>query len=399
MIRVLSLFNGMNCIGLALKELGIEFELYASEIDKHANKVSNALFPNTIELGDVRDVNPYDLPKFDLLVAGSPCQGFSKAGNQLNFEHEKSKLFFEFVRILNDCKKINPDLKWLLENVEMKKEWAAIISRFVGIDPIHINSKLLSAQSRPRMYWTNIGTNTMNLLGIHLPGIKQPKDKNVYLKDILELDVGEEYSVKLDVNLKPKKNQLKARCLTGGGNSGGNHSDMDLVMIVAQRGRYKVDGKRQDSKGSIAGKSTQTLECRYDNKTNCLTTVQKDNFLLIVPEATKKGYAEIENGECVDLTFPDSKTRRGRKMKDKSNALTASKYDFFLFKDAKIRRLTEVECMRLQTIPKWAIEKIKYMLDKKEISSTQVYKMLGNGWTVDVISYILSHFDWRKLYK
>ena len=111
--KVLSLFNGMNCIGLALSELGIEFELYASEIDKYANQVSNALFPNTINLGDVRDVRVEDLPRFDLIVAGSPCQGFSFAGEQLNFQDERSKLFFQFVRILKAAKKVNHNIKFL----------------------------------------------------------------------------------------------------------------------------------------------------------------------------------------------------------------------------------------------------------------------------------------------
>jgi len=388
-IKVLSLFNGMNCIGLALHSLGVEFELYVSEIDKYANKVSNTLFPNTIELGDVTKIDINSLPAFDLVVGGSPCQGFSQAGNGKAFEHEESKLFFEFLRILKSCKEANPNLKWLLENVRPKKqEWAHRISLYMGIEPVIINSALLSAQNRLRYYWTNIGTSTANLFGIEEPGIKQPKDKGILLKDILELEVDEKFYMKLDKKLFPENNQNKASCFTAGGNSGGNHSDMDMIAIKcgAMRGRYKENGKRQDAKGSIAGKSKQEIEIRKDFKTNCLTSVQKDN-ILIVPEATKQGYAEIKDGDCVDLTFIDSKTRRGRKMEDKSNCLTAANYDFCQWKDAKIRRLTPKECMRLQTVPEWAIEK---MLNCG-VSDSQLYKMLGNGWTVAVIAYILGH--------
>ena len=228
MVKVLSLFNGMNCIGLALSELGIEFELYASEIDKYANQVSNTLFPGTIELGDVTKIDIDALPVFDLVVAGSPCQGFSFAGKQLNFEDDRSKLFFNFVDILKACKKKNPDIKFLLENVKMKAEYEAVISRFMGIDPIEINSALLSAQNRRRLYWTNIGTANQNLFGIEEPGIKQPKDKGIFLKDILENDVKEKYSISkrgYDFVTKPMRlikkftaiEGEKALCLTAKG--------------------------------------------------------------------------------------------------------------------------------------------------------------------------------------
>jgi DNA (cytosine-5)-methyltransferase 3A len=394
MVKVLSLFNGMNCIGLALSELGVEFELYASEIDKYANKVSDTLFPNTVNLGDVTKIDLDLLPVFDLVVGGSPCQGFSFAGKQLNFEDERSKLFFDFSKILEACKKKNPNVKFLLENVKMKKEYEAVISRFMGIDPIEINSALLSAQNRVRLYWTNIGTKRTNLFGLEEPGIPQPKDKGILLKDILESEVDEKYflsdkgmkTVTDQTRLKKKFTAIngdKALCLLS---SGTNNLNGTHIKCGAMRGRYKVDGKRQDSKGSIKGKSTQEIEIRKDEKTNCLTSVQKDN-ILIIPEGTKKGYAEIKDGECVDLTFIDSKTRIGRKMEDKSNCLTAANYDFCQWKDAKIRRLTPKECMRLQTVPEWAIE----IMLNCGVSDSQLYKMLGNGWTVSVIAYILGH--------
>jgi len=334
-IKVLSLFNGMNCIGLALHSLGIEFELYASEIDKYANKVSNTLFPDTIELGDVIKIDIDSLPIFDLVVGGSPCQGFSFAGKQLNFDDERSKLFFDFVKILDACKNKNPNVKFLLENVKMKSEHEAVISRFVGIDPIEINSALLSAQNRRRLYWTNIGTVKANLFGIEEPGIKQPKNKGVLLNDILEDKVSAKYNITNNwqkfvtdpARLKKKYTQIDGeKAITMTARQYASWCG-DFVKCAALRGRYNESGIIE-----------QNLEPRQDNKTNCLTSVQKDNYL-IVPEATK------------------------------------------------IRRLTPLECMRLQTVPEWAIEK---MLNCG-VSDSQLYKMLGNGWTVDVIAYILGH--------
>ena len=356
-MKVLSLFNGMNCIGLALSELGIDFDLYASEIDKYGTQVSDALFPNTVNLGDVRTVNVEELPVFDLVVAGSPCQGFSFAGKQLNFDDDRSKLFFDFVKILEACKKRNPDVKFLLENVKMKKEYEAVISRFMGIDPIEINSALLSAQTRTRIYWTNIGTSIDNLFGIEEVGIKQPKDKGILLKDILELEVDDKY-------LLSKKVRDRFKLL--------NNS----FCVGTTKPEFRTIGQRD-------------LVYGEENKMGCLmaSDYKQPKQVLIVPEATKQGYTEIKDGECVDLTFIDSKTRRGRKMEDKSNCLTAANYDFCQWKDAKIRRLTPKECMRLQTVPEWAIEK---MLNCG-VSDSQLYKMLGNGWTVAVITYILSH--------
>jgi DNA (cytosine-5)-methyltransferase 3A len=216
--------------------------------------------------------------------------------------------------------------------------------------------------------------------------------------------------IKVDTTLKPSKNQDKANCFTAGGNSGGLHSDMTFIcidtngrissektgtipasyasgpdnyysrpFIVASRGRNPENPKNRES-----GLNTeQMLEPRFDGKTNCLTSVQKDNLVMQIPEATKKGYAEVKPGDCFDLTMPDSETRRGRLMEDKSNCLTAAKFDFMQYtEDYRIRRLTPTECERLQTVPDW--------YDMSIVSDTQRYRMLGNGWTVDVISYIFS---------
>lgn len=177
-INILSLFDGISCGQIALNRAGIKYDKYfASEIDKNAIKVTQYNYPDTIQLGSIVDVKAENLPKIDLILAGSPCQGFSTAGKGLNFEDPRSKLFFEFVRLLNECQ----PKYFLLENVKMKKEWRDIMSSYVGVEPILINSALVSAQNRERYYWTNI------------PNVQQPADKDIKLKDILEDDTDFEF--------------------------------------------------------------------------------------------------------------------------------------------------------------------------------------------------------------
>ena len=170
-MNVLSLFDGMSCGQLALDRLGVKVDMYlAAEIDKYAMSIAKKNYPNTVHLGDVTKLRGMDLPKIDLLMGGSPCQGFSFAGKQLNFDDPRSALFFEFVRLLEETK----PKYFLLENVRMKQEYQDVISEHLGVKPIMINSALMSAQNRVRLYWTNI------------PNITQPEDKGIVLKDILE---------------------------------------------------------------------------------------------------------------------------------------------------------------------------------------------------------------------
>lgn len=169
-MNVLSLFDGMSCGMIALERAGIAIDNYfASEIDSHAIKVSKANYPNIKHIGSVINVKSENLPKIDLLIGGSPCQGFSFAGKQLNFEDPRSKLFFEYVRLLKECK----PKYFLLENVVMKKEFQEIISRELGVEPILINSSLVSAQNRKRLYWTNIND------------VSQPEDRRIMLHSVL----------------------------------------------------------------------------------------------------------------------------------------------------------------------------------------------------------------------
>lgn len=286
--NVLSLFDGMSCGQIALNRAGIKYDKYfASEIDKHAVKVTLDNFPNTIQLGDVTKIDFKSIGKIDLLVGGSPCQGFSYAGKQLNFNDPRSSLFFEYVRALKELK----PKYFLLENVVMKKEYIDTITEYIGLEPIEINSSLVSAQNRSRLYWTNI------------PNVTQPKDKGIKLKDILEKN----------------KNWNKATILGR---------------------RLNKEGKREDYNKNI--EIVQCLEVRALNreKSNCLTTVAKDNVLTPLPI-----------GRHIDVYG----------------------------KSLKFRNLTPLEYERLQTVPD------NYT---SSVSNNQRLKMLGNGWTVDVIAHI-----------
>jgi len=183
-MNVLSLFDGMSCGQIALNRLGIKYDsYYASEIDKYAIKITQKNYPNTKQIGDVTEVKGEDLPKIDLLIGGSPCQSFSNAGNNKGFDGQ-SGLFFEYVRLLKEVKPIC----FLLENVKMKKEWEQVITDSLGVEPILINSSLVSAAHRKRLYWTNI------------PNIEQPKDKGIFIEDI----VCDEESIDSNLWLKAK---------------------------------------------------------------------------------------------------------------------------------------------------------------------------------------------------
>lgn len=168
-INVLSLFDGISCGQIALERAGIKVnQYYASEIDKYAIKVTNANYPNTKQLGDVTKLDGTKLPKIDLIFGGSPCQGFSFSGKQLNFDDPRSKLFFEFVRLLKECR----PKYWMLENSRMKHEYQDVISQYLGVEPVKINSSLVSGQNRERLYWANFK-------------ITKPTDKGIMLKDIV----------------------------------------------------------------------------------------------------------------------------------------------------------------------------------------------------------------------
>ena len=182
-MKVLSLFDGISCGQLALNNIGIDVEeYYASEIDKNAISITQFNFPNTIQLGDVNKWKEWDIDwsSIDLLIGGSPCQNLSNAGNNMGLAGDKSSLFYRYVEILNHIKSVNPNVKFLLENVKMKKEWEQIISNELGVKPILINSALVSAQNRERLYWCNWD-------------VTQPKDEKLVLKDIVREEDNNSY--------------------------------------------------------------------------------------------------------------------------------------------------------------------------------------------------------------
>ena len=374
--NVLSLFDGLGGARLALEKAGFEIDrYYASEIDEYATAVTQYNFPDTIQLGDITKIKAEDLPTIDLLIGGSPCQDLSiaKKGRE-GLKGSRSGLFWEYVMLLEELKP-----KWfVLENVaSMPKKAKQVITDTLGVEPIMINSALVSAQNRKRLYWTNI------------PNVEQPKDKGILLKDILETGVVDrDKSYCLDANYfkgcnldsyfnKSRRQVVFQDKLSP--NSGGTGYKTGLY-VVAQRCR---DGEN-------AGKTEQKIETSYSEKANVLTSVQKDSMVLKVPEATKKGYTEIEPGECFDGTQPKSKTRRGRKMGEKSNALTCNHNFMHFSEEYIIRKLTPRECERLQTVPDDYTLVPHPKFKNRMMSNTQRYKMLGNGFTVDVIAHILS---------
>lgn len=282
-INVLSLFDGMSCGQIALDKLGIKVNNYfASEIDKYAIQVTKHNYPNTKHIGDVTKVKGSDLPKIDLLIGGSPCQGFSFAGKKLNFNDPRSKLFFEFVRLI---KEVKPKY-FLLENVKMKKEHEQVITEHLGVEPILINSALLTAHNRPRLYWTNI------------PNVGQPNDNGIYFEQIRDLQI-ENYEYISDektINREYKKNYLQ----------------------------YDINGK---------GHGSQDQRAYYlKGKHGCLDT-------------GASGKAKV------------------------------------LETDGRVRKITRNEAERLQGVPD------NYTTP---VSKAQALKMLGNGWTVDIITHIFN---------
>jgi len=386
-MNVLSLFDGMSCGRIALERLGIKVDnYYASEIDKYAIQVSQANYPDIIQVGDVTELDTSTLPKIDLIMGGSPCQGFSFAGKQLAFDDPRSALFFEFVRCV---KELQPKY-FLLENVRMKKEYLDVISEYMGVEPIMINSALVSAQNRVRFYWTNI------------PGIEQPEQRGIVLRDILETQTNEKPVKDTERNQRHYRNDDdKSLCMTatmykGAGNNGMTLVQEPKVVAGAFRGRYYKDGVRQDQFGSVAGKTKQMLELRKDEKTNTVTTVQKDNVVVTFSEdrinkfkETLKDNPQPSANGIIQLNNPSHSSGRVYSPDGKSPTLMAGnsgggKEPVKINDNVYWRKLTPVECERLQTVPD------NYT---NHVSNTQRYKMLGNGWTIEVITHILKNME------
>lgn len=358
-MNVLSLFDGMSCGRIALRELGIKVDrYYASEINKHAIKQTQLNFPDTIQLGDVRDVHAKDLPKIDLLIGGSPCQGFSFAGKQLNFNDPRSALFFEFVRILNECREINPDVKFLLENVRMKREYEQVISDTLGIKPVMINSALVSAQSRVRLYWSNIRTAPDGLFEIKTD-IPQPKDRRLFLRDVLDSYVDAKYNVseKTLRNMQLRKERNK---------ESGNGFGIDIRRPSQKACALKVGGRGvNDVVAIIQRPRGNNKGATFTDKSPTLSSNswEQNNILCI---SSKQAHATVSVNKSTPLVAAMG---------------MGGGHVPMVARDEVVRRITPTEAARLQTIPDWY---------KWECSATQQYTMLGNGWTVEVIKHIFS---------
>lgn len=412
---------------IALTELDIPIDkYYASEIDKYAMQFTIQNFPDTIQVGDVRELDINKLDKIDLLIGGSPCQSLSMAGKRKGlstkegieifdlemylelkengFEFEgQSYLFWEYIRIYNDLLERGDNPKFFLENVEMGKKWESVFNDILGRKGIHINSALVSAQNRRRIYWTDIHDD-----------IPQPEDRGILLRDILEEEVDEKYFLS-DKMIECLKGRVK--------------TDNDPICVAMpacltpRRTEYGKQIRKEYEAGIVKEqrKNIQQLEPREDRKTNCLTTVQKDNLIIVsgtIRTFRGKHFREIKSGKsctlmararndgnaqpCViigtpniaDITIPNKYIKKNiRSIDDKAHTLLATSHKGAMVNgmtlvdngNFRIRRLTPTECARLQTVLEW------YVWDG--ISDTQRYKMLGNGWNIETIKHIFKYIE------
>jgi DNA (cytosine-5)-methyltransferase 3A len=433
-MNVLSLFDGMSCGQQALERAGIEVNQYfASEIDKYAIQVTMANYPNTIQLGSVVNVDGYALPQIDLLIGGSPCQSFSFAGKRkgmattdeqeiLTLEHYlklkaegyefegQSYLFWEFMRLLYEVK----PKYFLLENVEMGEKWEGVLTQAIGVHALHINSALVSAQNRKRIYFTNIGMESAGLFGYPVSIIEKPKDKKILLKDILESEVDEKYFLsekmlgwldkhaeKRNVDVKKLDGVQKSSTLTSSALMKGNlstdyicHNTVPRSSTTGKGGTGHLsrnDGKTYclDTGNTNAVEVREVKQLSTNNKSNGGTQpYQQDRIYdvngispalsagksdLIITSGTLRthkdgeGFREVQSGKGATVSA------RAREDGSGQNIVAVN---------SRIRRLTPIECMRLQTVND------NY---KMPVSDSQKYKILGNGWTIEVISHIFKY--------
>lgn len=373
-MNVLSLFDGMSCGRITLSELGIPVEkYYASEVDKFAIKATMQNFPDTIQLGDVRELEVSRLDKIDLIIGGSPCTNLSMSGKRKGlstkegmevldlqtylelkengFEFEgQSYLFWEYIRIYHELIERGDNPKFFLENVEMGKKWESVFNETMGRKGIHINSALVSAQNRRRIYWTDIHDD-----------IPQPEDRGILLRDILEEEVDEKYFL----------------------------SDK---MIECLKGRVKTE--------KFSPVQFSPIKFPYEQKARTINTRlfkmgDNDNYIQVGNnDGSTQPCVIIATPNIADITIPNKYIKKNiRSIDDKAHTLLATSHKGAMANgmtlvdngNFRIRRLTPTECARLQTIPEW------YIWDG--ISDTQRYKMLGNGWNIETIKHIFKYIE------
>ncbi len=353
-MRVLSLFDGISGTQQALKNMGIVPEIYfASEIDKYAIKITEKNFPDTVQLGDVTKLHDFDFGEIDLMTWGSPCQDLSIAKkDREGLKGKRSGLFWDAVNL---WRRIKPKY-WIMENVaSMPKEDMHIISGELGVYPILINSALVTAQQRNRYYWTNIKGNMLD------GSIEQPEDRNIYLKDVLEV---------LDCD-RMKSCSVRS---SGSGSGLGDKHNWDSYMVKKEPERigslgtdaqahrvYSTNGKSVSlsAQGGGQGAKTELYACRQiGRKLN--EQGKRDDY-----------NSDIKAEQRIEINEDPQKT----------NCLSCVQKDNLIMQDYVIRKLTPIECERLQGYP----DNYTY-----GISNTQRYKSLGNSFTVPVIEHILN---------
>lgn len=415
---VLSLFDGISSGYEALRRAGIPVTKYfASEIDKYAITASKNAYDGITYVGDVTKVTIESLGCVpDLIIGGSPCQGFSLAGRRLNFEDPRSKLFFDFVRLLNEARKLNPDVLFMLENVIMKRWEKDTISEYLGVEPVEIDGGLVSAQGRRRYFWSNIKTKKHGFFGGEYTDIPQPKDLGIGLTDILDEVVDSKYLLSKEAIArierhsysKAKVNPIKTGTINTKNNSGqlSVDSGTTLVGVVNDRGSL-----RQVTQSTC-------IDSNYmkgmDNHGQRTLAVVVHNMM---GRTSKNG-----NGGSGHLTRPGKKAYRVDASKVQAvefltnNPSGYSKHQQYRVNTGKksrsipaqdnarftntlvhgtIRRLTPEEVCRLFTLPS---NFFKDKDGKNVISESQQYKCLGNGWIVDVVAHIFSFID-KKYYE
>lgn len=435
-IKVLSCFDGISCGRVALERAGFLIDkYYAAEIDPHAIKVAKLRFPDTIHVGSVTKIQIKS--HFDLIIGGSPCQGFSKAGLGLNFEDPRSKLFFEFVRLFREAKAINPNVKVMLENVKMVAEWRDIITQYMQVgEPVLINSALVSAQNRKRYYWTNINNGD----------IGQPDDLGIVLRDIL-VDDGipftkdhgilkernDNKSTNVDANyfkdmdnhgqrtmilkgrvegisylkngdVRPFRDDSKKSSLSEIGTIT-NPNNKSSSVIASHAPKVLIESK--PIKGVINPTETDGIETVNPRKEDGTQTYQQDrvyneggkipaltaelsgrfNVLLTDQQVDRAkaryAYKKFKSGNTRgNMQFPDSIWNKAKTL-IASQTTSIRETTHIPAGELLYRKLLPIECERLQTLPDNYTE---------GISNTQRYKCIGNGWTIDVIVHILKHW-------
>lgn len=340
-MNVFSAFDGISCARYTLEKAGVKVDNYfASEIDKFPIAITQHNYPDTVQLGDIRNIAARDLPKIDFMFGGWPCQGHSIAGKRAGLKDTRSGLFWELVRLKNE---LQPKY-FLFENVtKIKPDELEIINKELGVEPVRINSSLVSAQNRERYYWCNWA-------------VEQPRDRGITLNHILET----RYDVKTGKRGQYKKFQDKGGSLCGGANSGGNHSDMDIVGVEKSK-CIRVGGKGSPHNSKQNWDSYPVVGCR------------------IVGEVTDiKGHDILKRVYDTYAKSPTITTLTG------GNQFVKIAIDNYYW-----RRYTPIECERLQTLPDNYTQFGNFDGVVKPMSNTQRYKALGNGWTVEVIAHML----------